>query len=149
MLHFVSPHSTPILEASNEVQGAQGRTTWRLARKSGARYGKKCAGTFISERVESPVLGSLPASATDQAWRRGDAIGRRALVGGSEVCNRGKARRTLLKVAGGTAPGQAATGAPLLGKLAAFRGVGIGEMCGNGGDQQEYQHDGGKSIRHG
>jgi len=42
------------------------------------------------------------------------------LVGGSGASNRGKARRALLKVAGGLAPGHVATGAPLLGELATF-----------------------------
>jgi hypothetical protein len=71
------------------------------------------------------------------------------LVGGSGVCNRGKARRALLKVRGGSASGHVATGAPLLGELAAFGGVCHRALRSRGCKRQRDQHDGGKRVVHG
>jgi len=48
-----SLHSTLISAASKKGRGAQGRTTWRLERKSGARYGRKFAGTFRTPAAPS------------------------------------------------------------------------------------------------
>ena len=66
---------------------------------------------------------SLPASATDPALRRGDAIGRRATGRRFWSVQSWKARWTLLKVAGGVAARHVAAGAPLPGELASSGGV--------------------------
>src|SRR5215469_18855083 len=71
------------------------------------------------------------------------------LVSSSGVCNRKKARRTLLKVPSGSAAGHVATGAPLLNELAAFGGVRHRVLRSRGCKHQKEQHDSEKPVVHG